>query len=139
MKGRERELWLEKRVEELEKGLKATADHRARVEAERDEWRDTARSEMAGRRAAEAEVKRLRESEAEYRRLTDAAHDDMREENSRLRAALEKLLNAMETVHADERYKAVWTISFLHIGPYVGPTYVAELEAARAAIAPEVK
>jgi len=33
---------------------------RARLEAERDEWRDTARNEMAGRRAAEA-VGALRE------------------------------------------------------------------------------
>ena len=32
-----------------------------KLEAERDEWRDTARSEMAGRAAAEAEVARLRD------------------------------------------------------------------------------
>ena len=50
-------------------------------------------------------------------------------------AALEALVNQLEVCHNDERFRSVWVLSHLHIGPYSGPKYESELEAAKAAIA----
>lgn len=52
-----------------------------------------------------------------------------------LREALRGLVRRLDEIHADGRYKAVWEISQLHVGPYIGPTYVEALNAARAALA----
>ena len=49
--------------------------------------------------------------------------------------ALKALLDQLDAVHADPRYRSVWEVSQLHVGPYNGPTYTAEYEAARAALA----
>lgn len=52
-----------------------------------------------------------------------------------MRAALEALVTRLELCHADPDYISVWTISQLHVGPYTGPTYEAELINAKAALA----
>ncbi len=51
------------------------------------------------------------------------------------RKALSDLVKQLDAIHADERYRAVWTMYMVHGGNYVGPKYEAELEAARAALA----
>lgn len=51
-----------------------------------------------------------------------------------LREALATLVDKLDAVHADERLRAVWTVSQMHIGAYAGPTYTDELAAARAAL-----
>jgi hypothetical protein len=53
-------------------------------------------------------------------------------ENEKLREALIKLVNQLEALHASEDYRAVWCLSQIHNGPYTGPTYTAELNAAKA-------
>ena len=47
--------------------------------------------------------------------------------------ALNGLVHRLDEVHADPAYQSVWTLSQLHNGPYKGPQYVEELEAARRA------
>jgi len=61
----------------------------AALVAERDEWRDTARSEMAGRRAAEAEVERLRAD------LRDLYLTPWKERALKAEAALRGILHAV--------------------------------------------
>lgn len=51
-----------------------------------------------------------------------------------LREALKTLVDKLDAVHADERFRGVWTVSQMHIGAYAGPTYTDELAAARAAL-----
>ena len=51
-----------------------------------------------------------------------------------LSRALDTLITKMDSVHADPRYVSVWGISQMHIGPYDGPEYDAELNAAREAL-----
>lgn len=58
------------RIEELERALKSADESIERNKRDRDEWRDTAQSEMAGRRAAEANLERV--VEATDRVLTEA-------------------------------------------------------------------
>lgn len=58
-------------------------------------------------------------------------------ERDALRAALEKLIKRLDFVHADGMYQSVWTLHQIHMGPYHGPRYVNELDAARAALAAE--
>jgi len=53
---------------------------------------------------------------------------------AQLETALNGLVNRLDEAHADPRYKAVWTIAQLHGAPYSGPTYTAELAAARTAL-----
>jgi hypothetical protein len=48
--------------------------------------------------------------------------------------ALRALVARLDAVHADPRYAMVWQLSQLHCGPYVGPQYIGELEAARHAL-----
>ena len=58
-------------------------------------------------------------------------------ENERIKAleaALRELCNAIDHVCSSPEYLSVWTISQLHYGPYSGPTFVAQFEAARAAL-----
>lgn len=45
--------------------------------------------------------------------------------------ALKDLLDRLDVVHEDERYKSVWQISQLHVGQYKGPTYEEEYNNAR--------
>lgn len=54
---------------------------------------------------------------------------------SEVEAALRALVSRLDEIHADPAFKSVWLINQLHAGPYRGPTYVAELERARAALA----
>ncbi len=49
--------------------------------------------------------------------------------------ALVALVNRLREVHSDDAYKSVWTINQIHAGPYQGPTYTEELEAAMVSIA----
>lgn len=56
------------------------------------------------------------------------------EENKKLETALRRLVNRLEEIHADKSYQSVWTINQIHVGPYTGPTYAKEFEAARAAL-----
>jgi hypothetical protein len=73
----------------------------------------------AARKAALEEVDKAAKAEA------DAA---------RLRAALEGLVTKIDLISKDPRYEAVWLIAQIHNGPYTGPTYSAELDAARAEV-----
>jgi hypothetical protein len=59
----------------------------------------------------------------------------MRCQRDQLADALRGLVDRLDDVHIDPAYKAVWEIHQLHAGPYAGPTYVADLEKARAAAA----
>lgn len=56
-------------------------------------------------------------------------------EKVELAEALRNLVTRLDFIHADPTYAGVWQISQLHFGPYTGPTYTAELDAARAALA----
>lgn len=58
----------------------------------------------------------------------------LRRRISTLEAALRGLVDKLTLVHADERYKAVWTLSMIHGVPYNGPQYKDELEIARKAL-----
>lgn len=49
--------------------------------------------------------------------------------------ALKDLVSAITRCHDDEGFRTVWTISQLHIGPYAGPQYVNEFQAAKAVLA----
>lgn len=53
-------------------------------------------------------------------------------EVARLREAAQALVDQLDLIHADERYKAVWTLHQLHHGPYTGPQY--SVETLRAAL-----
>jgi len=67
-------------------------------------------------------------------------HDEARErqrmlaEIEQLKAALQALVDKLDEIHADPRYKSVWTSYMIHGGQYHGPTYVDELARARAAL-----
>jgi hypothetical protein len=56
-----------------------------------------------------------------------------------LRAALARLVDRLDFIHDDDKFKSVWIVNQLHVGPYTGPTYEAELNAARALAHPEQK
>ena len=45
---------------------------------------------------------------------------------------LRQLVNRLDFIHDHAAYRSVWTINQIHVGPYQGPTYEAELAAARA-------
>ncbi len=51
-----------------------------------------------------------------------------------LKTAFLALVDRLDEIHQDPAYMAVWTVHQMHVGPYRGPTYVAELVAARAAL-----
>ena len=55
-------------------------------------------------------------------------------ENERMREALKGLVERLLLIHDDPQYIAVWTIFQTHCGPYRGPQYVRELEAALTAL-----
>jgi hypothetical protein len=48
---------------------------------------------------------------------------------------LRRLVARLDEVHAHPRYQSVWKVSYLHGNPYDGPTYTAEIDAARAYLA----
>lgn len=48
--------------------------------------------------------------------------------------AAKRLLDKIDAIHEDERFKSVWAIAHLHIRPYTGPQYADELAALRAAL-----
>ena len=82
-------------------------------------------------------VERLRDytgSDGYKRVLCKEAADEI----ARLRAALKKLIERLDFVHEDPAYLSVWTVNQFHVGPYQGPTYVDELEAARRALEGEM-
>ena len=62
--------------------------------------------------------------ETEYRIQSDA-----------LAGALALLVARLGAVHDAPEYRAVWECAQLHRGQYKGPTYTAEYDAARAALA----
>jgi hypothetical protein len=63
----------------------------------------------------------------------------MNDETTRLREALQGLVDRLDEIHANPAYKSVWTVNQLHAGPYTGPTYVEALARARAALAGSTK
>jgi hypothetical protein len=63
-----------------------------------------------------------------------AAIESLVAENERMREALKGLVERLLLIHDDPQYIAVWTIFQTHCGPYRGPQYVRELEAARTAL-----
>jgi hypothetical protein len=50
-------------------------------------------------------------------------------------SALANLVAKLNEVHRDPRFRSVWTVNQIHVGPYSGPTYTEELDAAEAALA----
>lgn len=44
---------------------------------------------------------------------------------------LRTLIDRLDEIHEHPAYRSVWTINQIHVGPYSGPTYEAELKAAR--------
>lgn len=48
--------------------------------------------------------------------------------------ALDNLVSRLELIGENEQYKAVWVLHAAHGGKYTGPTYTAELAAARAVL-----
>lgn len=48
---------------------------------------------------------------------------------------LRQLADRLDFIHEDPAYRSVWAINQIHVGPYQGPTYEAELAAARAFLA----
>lgn len=49
--------------------------------------------------------------------------------------ALEALIKKIEAIHDNADYQSVWSVYAFHGGRYEGPTYVSELQQARAALA----
>lgn len=45
---------------------------------------------------------------------------------------LSRLVRRMDEIHESDAFKSVWMTHQLHVGPYAGPTYTAELDVARA-------
>lgn len=78
------------------------------------------------------------EWEDRCRRVEEQANRQFREAKM-LRKALAALIARLDAVHVDSRYQSVWTIAQIHAGPYLGPTYVAELDAARAIVTQDRK
>ena len=64
----------------------------------------------------------------------DAMVEDLQERISTLEAALRGLVDRLDVIHADPKYRAVWEIYMIHQGPYSGPQYGDELEIARKAL-----
>jgi len=94
------------------------------AQAESDEWRDTARSEMAGRAAAEAEVERLTAAHA----YSEASFKVAEAEVERLRAAIEWVLNTQSGVgksgdrpQEGEREQALQALHDAALAPGVKP------------------
>jgi hypothetical protein len=56
------------------------------------------------------------------------------EEELSARAALRALIDRLDLVHEDERYKSVWMMYMIHGGRYDGPTYEQELRDAKRAL-----
>lgn len=63
-----------------------------------------------------------------------AAIERLVADNEQMREALKGLVERLLLIHDDPQYIAVWTIFQTHCGPYRGPQYVRELEAARTAL-----
>ena len=61
--------------------------------------------------------------------------DGLEKSVSAYREALEALVTKLDEVHADERYKGVWSLAAAHGMTYKGPRYTVELNAARTALA----
>jgi len=55
-------------------------------------------------------------------------------ENKRLEEIFGALVAKMDLIHNDPKFVWVWQIAQLHCGPYTGPKYEDELNAARAAL-----
>lgn len=102
-----------------DKGLSASiAVEIERLTRERDEAR------LAYGEAIEGQRMQSRVAEARVASLTDQVGN--------LKAALGGLVDRLDVVHDDPRYRAVWELNQLRNGPYIGPNYWAELNAARA-------
>lgn len=92
-------------------------------------------------------VKRLQAAEAALRDAMEmsarsgdarihaaAERDDARRRLEAVEGAAKHLVDRLDAVHADARYAAVWHIAQMHVGPYLGPMYAAELNALRTAL-----
>lgn len=55
----------------------------------------------------------------------------------RYREGLENLVNKLDRVHEHYKYKAAWDCAHMHQGPYTGPLYKEELDAARQSLQPQ--
>lgn len=66
-------------------------------------------------------------------------HNEIESLKARLAAleeSLSNLVSRLQYVHNDGIYQSVWLFSQLHHGPYKGPTYTKELDAAIEALSP---
>jgi hypothetical protein len=66
-------------------------------------------------------------------RILSKAEALMRDEEIRRKA--KALVEKIEAIHADNRYRAVWEVAFVHGYKYDGPQYVEELSALKTALA----
>lgn len=65
---------------------------------------------------------------------TIAENKKLRERNTKLETTFWAFVNKLDLIHEDPAYKSVWTLHQVHGGEYRGPTYTAELAAARAVL-----
>lgn len=70
--------------------------------------------------------------------MADPCADPTTEERLRkaeaVAEALDVLVSRLLVIHDDPTYTTVWMLYDMHMGPYRGPTYTQELDAARAAL-----
>jgi chromosome segregation ATPase len=133
----------------LASALQIMGEENAKIERERDEWRDQAEDDQRDAKRdrellATAEARR-EEAEREYAKgqfkwegtlRALAANIEQRKaaeaERDEARRALRGLVTRLDEVHASPEYRGVWELSFLRNGAYRGPTYTEALDAARA-------
>ena len=107
------------RIAQLDRDVTALQQRVVEVERERDEWKAAHRNITEDWRAA------------------IAREDDVHGALGRVTVALTNLVNRLEFVHNDPRYRAVWRLFATHsVGGYRGPKYKDELDAAKAALTP---
>ncbi len=67
----------------------------------------------------------------------DEARADLKEfrkQHDKTRTALAVLVKRLDVVRDSAEYRSVWDMAYVHDGAYSGPTFAAELEAARAVV-----
>jgi hypothetical protein len=66
--------------------------------------------------------------------LESSAAQSITAEYAPLEKAARELEQKMAVIENDERYQAVWMLSYIHGSPYAGPTWEHELARLRAAL-----
>lgn len=127
-------------IERLKKELEAASNDRDLYNGQLQASRRFVEEEKSRADAAEKRVSELQDCidrmlpKMGHAEMTPSISNRLKQSESALaatRKALEKLVNRLEFVHADEKYKAVWTYAHIHRMPYDGPKYEDELNAAK--------